>query len=411
MCYKQLGCFELAVQDFSQALKHSQNDKLDVICLSNRANSYTCLGLFPDSLSDLNSAINKLKHSPILYCNRGTTYYKMGDLEKARADYVQACNLDPTYAISYYNIGLIDAQLGRIQSSTDCFIYSAHLFAKLSRLGDQHVADCIRHLRRNLNNPNLSSLSQLPALAPQSSVYQLASIPYTASPLPLPLPPTSALHDVSGVVKMGVADMLLHELQNHANAMGISPPTSPSNKPASSPKPSTASTSSYSAYNNPYRQDPSNPFNNARSPPANAKSPLMGSTQPFPIYNSLHGNSQSNAVPPTSTTLSRAAQSYSVEAPSKHVVNARSPVAHVLPLPATSSHSHAHPRPSTMFHVDPDYSSRDVPLDSSVPYQSLHSDSPSPSPGSEFLQVMPSPQSANSPSLVVERRRMLPNRG
>jgi tetratricopeptide (TPR) repeat protein len=122
------GDFELAVEDFTEAIKLDPNNaaaylqRSKALCagVSNVSNldenfSFTTWGtgysektrdVYNRALEDATAAIKLAPALVSVYLNRGTIYDEMGDHDRAIADYNQAVRLDPDNAAAYNNRGL-----------------------------------------------------------------------------------------------------------------------------------------------------------------------------------------------------------------------------------------------------------------------------------------------------------------
>lgn len=69
------------------------------------------------------------------YASRAWMRQALGDLEGARADYLQAITLDPEDAISHNNLGLIEEQLGYRREARSRFQVADELREMLERSG------------------------------------------------------------------------------------------------------------------------------------------------------------------------------------------------------------------------------------------------------------------------------------
>jgi len=75
---------DAAITAFTQALQHDSNS---VCAYANRSIAYSIKGNYPHALDDLSRA---LELSPVhfaLYFNRGISYNKLGEMERAIADF------------------------------------------------------------------------------------------------------------------------------------------------------------------------------------------------------------------------------------------------------------------------------------------------------------------------------------
>jgi len=68
-------------------------------------NFFLSTGKSKEALDPLNIAISKEDQNPQLYFARGIIYDKLGDTERAKADYQKTIELKPDYFDAYYNMG------------------------------------------------------------------------------------------------------------------------------------------------------------------------------------------------------------------------------------------------------------------------------------------------------------------
>ena len=68
-------------------------------------NFYLASGKSKEALEPLNLAISKDDKNPELFFARGSIYDKLGDTDKAKADYLKAIELNPEDFDAYYNLG------------------------------------------------------------------------------------------------------------------------------------------------------------------------------------------------------------------------------------------------------------------------------------------------------------------
>ena len=64
-------------------------------------------------------------------------------MKQARASYEEAIKVDPTYAMSYYNLGLLDAQNGNFKEAVELIkeslLYNPNYILALVALGDYYL--------------------------------------------------------------------------------------------------------------------------------------------------------------------------------------------------------------------------------------------------------------------------------
>jgi tetratricopeptide (TPR) repeat protein len=100
--YRRLGKYELALADYSEALRHDPNSAM---ACTGRGNAYRGLKLFDLAISDHTEAIRLRPDVAAYYNNRGNDWHDLKDNERAIADYDLSIKVDPTYATAYYNRG------------------------------------------------------------------------------------------------------------------------------------------------------------------------------------------------------------------------------------------------------------------------------------------------------------------
>jgi tetratricopeptide (TPR) repeat protein len=115
--YTEIGQFEKALNDFSQAIT------LDPDSPKNFYDRGTCffkLGLYEEALHDLSQAI-RLSHVPVFeyYNNRAIVFAKMNRLQEALEDYSLAIKINPASPEPYYNRGNIFTRIGSYSEALD----------------------------------------------------------------------------------------------------------------------------------------------------------------------------------------------------------------------------------------------------------------------------------------------------
>ena len=107
--FRMRGAYDLAVADYSQAIRLSPGD---AAALVNRGNAYRAQGKLDLALADYNRAIRLRPGDSVAFDNRGRTYAAKGDMARAIADFDQAIRLKPNSAIPLYNRGLAKLKSG-----------------------------------------------------------------------------------------------------------------------------------------------------------------------------------------------------------------------------------------------------------------------------------------------------------
>ncbi|MEQ9519639.1 MAG: tetratricopeptide repeat protein [Parvibaculum sp.] len=95
VAYKNTGNLEMAIADYSAALKLSPDDAL---IYSNRANAYREQGRVEDALNDISKSISLNPDNPAAFYVRGLTFEVIGDVENARRDFLRAHEMAPDNA-------------------------------------------------------------------------------------------------------------------------------------------------------------------------------------------------------------------------------------------------------------------------------------------------------------------------
>ena len=89
------GAYERALQDYEEALRH---DPLHIHAMRGQARSLMLIGKNADALAAFNEAIALDPEFAGTYANRGILHDRMGNHELALQDYIQALQLDPEIA-------------------------------------------------------------------------------------------------------------------------------------------------------------------------------------------------------------------------------------------------------------------------------------------------------------------------
>ncbi|MDB9394841.1 tetratricopeptide repeat protein, partial [Microcystis aeruginosa] len=88
------------------------------------------LGDYQGAIADYNQAINIKPDYALAYNNRGNAKYDLGDYQGAIADYNQAINIKPDYALAYYNRGIAKYDLGDYQGAIADYNQAAQLYSQ-----------------------------------------------------------------------------------------------------------------------------------------------------------------------------------------------------------------------------------------------------------------------------------------
>ena len=88
-------------------------------------------------------AVKPSMHEVDFWVSIGVSYSYLNDLKQARASYEEAIKVDPTYAVSYYNLGLLDAQNGNFKEAVELIkeslLYNPNYILALVALGDYYL--------------------------------------------------------------------------------------------------------------------------------------------------------------------------------------------------------------------------------------------------------------------------------
>lgn len=138
--YRSIGEKEKALNDYSSALKLKENPQT----YNSRARLYFDLAKSRDSLllalSDYNRAIELKPGDGEFHVNRGATYARLGDFEKALADINLGLQYKPDHAAGYLNRSVIYHQMGDYQRAFDDLVkyteidpYKADIWYEMGR--------------------------------------------------------------------------------------------------------------------------------------------------------------------------------------------------------------------------------------------------------------------------------------
>ena len=104
--YTKTGQGELAIQDFTQAIKL---DPKSSVAFNNRGNALKNKKRYEEALADLSRALELTPMNTMVYNNRASAYRAMGKYDQAAADLDKAIELQPSNAISYYNRACLES--------------------------------------------------------------------------------------------------------------------------------------------------------------------------------------------------------------------------------------------------------------------------------------------------------------
>jgi len=86
----------LAISDFSEAIKLAQSDKDAIIMYGDRALAYVIKGQSDDAIADYSEMIRLDSNNGDAYSKRGLEYAKKGEYSKAKADFEEAMKKNPS---------------------------------------------------------------------------------------------------------------------------------------------------------------------------------------------------------------------------------------------------------------------------------------------------------------------------
>ena len=96
--YFEKGEYDLAIADFTQAIKLDPNN---AFIYGNRGSAYHSKGDYDRAIADYTQYIKLDPNNVTVYNNRGAAYNDKGDYDRAIADFNQAIKLDPNFANPY----------------------------------------------------------------------------------------------------------------------------------------------------------------------------------------------------------------------------------------------------------------------------------------------------------------------
>lgn len=101
--YSKKGNYDLAIQDFDEAIRLSPSD-IDKVILRGRA--YDSKGNYDRAIQDYDEAIRLNPSFARAFDLRGYAYYDKGNYDRAIQDYDEAIRINPSYAIAFSNRGM-----------------------------------------------------------------------------------------------------------------------------------------------------------------------------------------------------------------------------------------------------------------------------------------------------------------
>lgn len=111
LIYDKMGRFDLAVNDYSMALRI---DPLNKSAYNNRGVIFSKSGLFSKAIEDYTMALRLSPKFAEAYNNRGIAFKEMGLIDKAIEEYGRAIAADPTYVRAYINRAIAYSKKGLI---------------------------------------------------------------------------------------------------------------------------------------------------------------------------------------------------------------------------------------------------------------------------------------------------------
>jgi len=113
------GQYKAALEDYSKSIALNPTGQAH----NSRARLYFTLAKGPDTLmlalQDYNRAIELEPNDGEYYVNRGATYARLGQGERAIADITKGLELKPDHAVGYLNRSVINNQMGNLQPALD----------------------------------------------------------------------------------------------------------------------------------------------------------------------------------------------------------------------------------------------------------------------------------------------------
>ena len=117
----EAGQWQSALVGFDEAEQENPDWGFDPDFLNDRAVALFHNDRAHESIALLDKAINLQPQYGYRYAARGWMKQALRDIQGAIADYEKAVELDPEDAITLNNLGLLEEQIGRMQSAKDRF--------------------------------------------------------------------------------------------------------------------------------------------------------------------------------------------------------------------------------------------------------------------------------------------------
>ena len=113
LIHNMMGNYGQSIQDYSNAIE--LNPKFLKEVYNNRGNSYSELGRFEEAIEDFNHALQLDPFFAGAYANRGYSLLLWKKGREALMDATRAILLDPNLYLSYFTIGLLFSEIGKIE--------------------------------------------------------------------------------------------------------------------------------------------------------------------------------------------------------------------------------------------------------------------------------------------------------
>jgi len=116
--YRNIGEYEKAINDFTQAIKISPEFEKGYY---NRANTYFYMKEYEKAINDYTHTLEINPNFIYAYYNRGSVYGTIGEYEKALNDFNQALNININYADAYLGRGIVYFNTGNYINAVSDF--------------------------------------------------------------------------------------------------------------------------------------------------------------------------------------------------------------------------------------------------------------------------------------------------
>ncbi len=149
-CYMEQGRFDDAIDSFKRGIARNPREPQS---LANLAYVFALKGInLPKALEMAQLALSIDDKRPEFHHTLGWVHFKMGEIDKAIAELKKALEIQPTYLLARYNLGLANYLGGSFQAALDCFDQvlaaspghpKAALFKALAQAKLKHVPDAL----------------------------------------------------------------------------------------------------------------------------------------------------------------------------------------------------------------------------------------------------------------------------